>query len=400
MDVITFVLLCTSFVLNFFHVNADIAIKSFKECSDMELATDLGFAYMKSVYYNNSIYLFGGQKSDLTFDNSIRTYPVDKASCYQTSNTTYSTTDDNTASWRTIQSASRGFTGFYEAEYASNENAVYIFGTSGYNNPVWKYSFDTNILNEATGLNLPTLADNYCTTYDSTRNLIYILGGFTHDGSSFHFVESNTFLQIFNVTTETFLDNGDFMQHGFVQLNNNSGSGGGDISTRGYGQCMYDDISDSIYYFTGTSSEFVGLKSVLIYDIGKGKWSELEDELNEFRVYPEVVKIDRQMWVIGGAELFPNSTELNTIEIFDLDSQISNYAKYDNEPVLLSSKRWAVSGMLFVTCRFVGMIDCRVLLCFWICLLSYQTTRKMRSLHFIFRSFFVCFFVCFVFLPA
>ena len=189
---------------------------------------------------------------------------------------------------------------------------------------LWKYEFDTNnwINNQ---IEVP-IGNSYVTTcYNSLDNIIFVFGG------------SNlaSFMSVFNVTNNTFLNNEQMEQNGFIQLNNS------DLLTRD-GKCVYDNINNIIYYLGGFSY-YSGDNQNLMYDIHGAKWESLDTAI-ECMSDCSIVKIGREIWIFGG---YSGETgfETDIIQIFNLDTQITTYANYDGQGVVLYGQCIGVSGV-------------------------------------------------------
>lgn len=348
-------------VISFKTVLSNLSIKSFQQCADLKLPG--GATYLKSVFYNNSIYIFGGSLDTGFADRSIKRHLIDWDIC---SNDSVSSNND----WETIYEASTGFLTYYGSELVNydNKDFLYIFGPYLDYGALWKYDFENNILHENTDKIVPSDGIRYCTAYDKSRNFIYVMGGNDVNGV----IDSSKFLNIFDVTTDAFISN---VTHvGFAQLSEFS-----DISPRSYGQCVYDDVTDSIFYFGGIDTDYVVLSTVLSYNITKSvwqiEWNEMQDDRGDFTL----VKIDRKVWLFGGySAAIANS--LDDIEMYNLDTRTSRYATYNDSPITMHSHNWGVSGWLheFLIC-----------ICF-LCVVFKLWLMKKKELTQMFFRFLLC----------
>ena len=352
--------------------NSVAQINNFEECMQMELLSNRGVAFMTSVFYNDNIYSFGGKTVDSTVDKSIRRYFLQ-----DTNNPCNDLNASNTSSWEIIGNATTGFLSYYGAELDKSHNILYFFGMGIHNHSninneensenetVWKYDFKYNVLNETTGISIPNNGYSYSTAYDSNRGFIYLLGG--RDLSTGFLMSSGSFLQVFDIATQSFLvinsnnstnnsndnnnnDNNNNMS--FVQLKDYIDFSGNNIKTRVYGKCVYDELKDKIYYFGGSNDndDNYTLNTILVYDISNGLWYELNNTMMVDRMNFEVIKIDRDVWIFGGYST-SQASSLQSIEVFNLDTEKAEYARSGDtgDQIVLSNKKDGVSGKLFIS---------------------------------------------------
>lgn len=148
-------------------------------------------------------------------------------------------------------------------------------------------------------------------------------------------IDTDKFLQVFNVTLQTFLNEFDFKNNEFVEpANGNNNNNNNSISSRAYGQCIYDDINDTIYYFGGINTinngnqfnEVLDLDLIIGYHIKLKHWWILENKLSRLsrsRIKFEAIKNDRKVWIIGGISLISNEM-VKEMEIFNFGYPVSN----------------------------------------------------------------------------
>ena len=312
--------------------NNQLGIESFRNCSDLELPGTL--YYFGAAFYNESVYIFGGIVSNSYVNLGIWKHKIRSDTCDEEL-----ANDGDT--WQLLTIASGYFVLDGGNEHVTRKNfsdQFLMFGlrtAQGDGGLVWKFIFDNETLIEDTGLTVPNEAHYYCSAYDTTRNLVYIMGGLIPD--SIDFIPSSKFLQIFDVDNDVFIEN--IENFGYTQLNN---SKNGNFVGRTNGGCGYDAMNDEFYYFAGTTQDFVNSfeKSVLYYNINEHDWTELNNvftnDLVDFGV--AMLENQREAWIIGGNS---NQVYENLIEIFHLDNKTAAIATdTSGDSIRISSRRY------------------------------------------------------------
>ena len=284
-----------------------VNIESFVELNDLKLTNTNGSAWTKTICYNNSIYTFGGTLSSYYMNKNVFKYNLQ---------------DGN--SWKLINTAYTGFRTYFGGVMVNSK--LYMFGvlTDYYiYSLAWTYDFETNFLDFSPSFDLPS---DYrvlipCATYDTKRNFIYLLGGYYYNSETTTVsIDESQFFQIFDVQNDTFIDinnNNNNNKYGFNQLDSNDY-----LYSRVYGQCSMDDINDRIYYFGGYNIYYSVLNSILCYDINTHQWFELDTGMSIDKGDFGLLLIDRSVYIIAG--ISGEVGRLNTVEVFDLDSQTTN----------------------------------------------------------------------------
>ena len=346
------------------HVDSKIQINSFSILKNFQLVNNV--SQIKAICYNNSIYTFGGSFNSTFRDPNIYKYDFD---CQSGS---YGITDDNNTTLTQVESTiinsagiGNGFSIFYgstlvEDNYNnSNSNSnytnntkLYMFGvlTATEYPQTWIYNFNTNTLDTLADLTITmnTLVLEPCSTYDKTNNYIYILGGWAVNQGSI--VDEENFLQVFDITTQTFL-------HTVDDLNWQPLSNFSNYYSRIWGRCTFDSKNNKIYYFGGFNSEDGTLDSILIYNINKHIWNELSNTLPFDIAVFDLLRIGRQIWLFGGVSL-SNQLYTPTIEYIDLDTQVSGILmnQQTGEPVLLDPVLYRVAGIYTTSISYIFCI--------------------------------------------
>ena len=275
-------------------------------------------AFIAPIVRNGTVHLFGSAFMDLNityadFNNHANLSQLCSSNPTQHIN----------SHWKTLSTLNRGFQSYERAVLTKNDT-VYMFAINLYTSPysigfgnIWKYNLKTEILTEfaKSELKIPNGAQDMCATYDERTNLVYLLGGYTNNS---YFISASEFLQVFNVSDETFIRIADseFKQPSDFDI----------TKGRTWGTCGINDNTGKLYYFGGYHSSVSQLNSILEYNTQTHVWIEHNSIMKDTRVFASSIFDGVNKFYYFGGYFY------TSVESFNSDTNTTKREFYLNKP--------------------------------------------------------------------